>query len=275
MTGLAPEIAAWLVSNGLPDPVRIKTVPSATAAVMLLIDDHVLRWYGDGRSFDDGPDLVRHEAAALTALADTAVPAPRLVAWSSEPAAILSTIVPGEPHMELPDPGAARAVLERIHAVDPALLVPWTYRGYHEDCDLRRPAWWHSPAVWERAVRQTETARPVAEPVVIHRDFHPGNMLWLGGRLSGVVDWVDACLGPAAFDLAHLRVNLAVLHGIGAEDVLGDGDPAWDIEAAFGYLDWPTVEAIDAWPGPWPHLRPDIARDRLEGFMARSLARLG
>ena len=275
MTGLAPEIAAWLASNGLPAPVRIKTVPSASAAVVLLIDKHVLRWYGDSWSLGDGPDLVQREAAALTALAGTAVPAPRLIAWSSEPPAILSAVLPGEMRIDLPDPGVTRAVLERIHATDPALLAAWTYRGYHEDCDLRRPQWWRSPAVWERAVRQTETVRPTGERVVIHRDFHPGNMLWLDSRLSGVVDWVDACLGPAGFDLAHLRVNLAVLHGIGAEDVVGDGDPAWDIEAAFGYLDWPSVEAIDAWRGPWPHVRPDVARDRLEGFMARALARLG
>ena len=129
--------------------------------------------------------------------------------------------------------------------------------------------------MWERAVRQTEADRPSADPVVIHRDFHPGNILWVDHRLSAVVDWVDACLGPAAFDLAHLRVNLAVLQGIGAEDVVGDGDSAWDIEAAFGFLDWASEAAVDAWPGPWPRVAATDARRRLEAFIARALANLG
>ena len=166
-------------------------------------------------------------------------------------------------------------MLDAIHGVDPAPLRAWSYRGYHEGVDLVRPAWWRDPTAWARAVRQTETARPTAEAVVIHRDFHPGNLLWLDGRLSGVVDWVDACLGPAAFDRAHLRVNLAVLHGSDAEDRVREGDPAWDIEAAFGLLDWPSRAAVDGWPGPWAHIAPGTARARLEAFVGRALAGLG
>jgi len=275
VTPLAPEIAAWLASKGLPRAPSVRAVPSATAPVMLVVDGHVLRWYGDRPSLGDEPDRVIREVAALTAVAGAGVPAPRLLAWTSDPPAILFTLVPGEPRLELPDPGAVLDVLEWIHAVDPAGLSAWTYRGYHEGSDLRRPSWWRASGTWERAVRQTETARPIAGAVVIHRDVHPGNILWVDDRLSGVVDWVDACLGPAEFDLAHLRVNLAVLFGVGAEDVVGAGDPAWDVEAAFGFLDWPTAASIDAWPGPWPHLAATAARHRLEAFMARALARIG
>jgi aminoglycoside phosphotransferase (APT) family kinase protein len=272
---LAPEIAAWLASNGVTHPTHVRTIRSATAPTMLVVDDRVLRWYGDGRFLEEEPEPVVREAAALTALAGTEVPAPRLVAWSDDPPAILSTFVPGEPQTDLPDPVAIREVLELIHAVDPGPLGAWTYRGYHEGVDLVRPIWWQDATIWKRAVVQTETARPAAAPVFIHRDFHPGNILWVDGRLSGVVDWVNACLGPAAFDLAHMRVNLAVLHGVDGADLVGDGDPAWDIEAAFGFLDWSSAAALEAWPGPWPHLAAAVARDRLEAFVGRSLARLG
>jgi aminoglycoside phosphotransferase (APT) family kinase protein len=275
VTRLAPEIAAWLASHGVTRPSHVRTMESATLATMLVVDDRVLRWYGDSRFLEEEPDAVVREAAALTALAGTEVPAPRLVAWSQDPPAILSTFVPGEPRTDLPDPEAIRDVLELIHAVDPGPVTAWTYRGYHEGVDLVRPIWWKDAATWERAVVQTGTARPTAALVFIHRDFHPGNILWADGRIRGVVDWVNACLGPAAFDLAHMRVNLAVLRGVDGADVVGDGDPAWDIEAAFGFLDWSSPAALEAWPGPWPHLAAAVARNRLEAFVGRSLARLG
>ena len=45
-------------------------------------------------------------------------------------------------------------------------------------------------------------------PTLIHRDYHAWNTLWLGGRLTGIVDWTSTSWGPPAADLAHLRVDL-------------------------------------------------------------------
>ena len=58
---------------------------------------------------------------------------------------------------------------------------PWSYHGYHEGRDWRVPAGGATPA-WDRAVVQTTTARPTGPAVFIHRDFHPGNLLWSGSR---------------------------------------------------------------------------------------------
>ena len=61
------------------------------------------------------------------------------------------------------------------------------------------------------------------------------------------------------------------------------GDPAWDIEAAFGALDW-EGDANERWPGAIPaalaamgapRVEADLARPRLEEFVRRALARLG
>ena len=40
---------------------------------------------------------------------------------------------------------------------------------------------------------------------LVHLDFHPGNMLVDGGRLTGVVDWDGATRGDRHFDLVTLR----------------------------------------------------------------------
>lgn len=69
----------------------------------------------------------------------------------------------------------------------------------------------YEAAVWERIAR----LRPGvgAGTALVHRDFHPGNVLWAGGRLTGVVDWEDAALGWPGEDLARCRWHLALLHG--------------------------------------------------------------
>jgi aminoglycoside phosphotransferase (APT) family kinase protein len=236
----------------------------------------VLRWYADQDFLRGEPGIVEREVAALRALAvagTSGVPAPELVA--SGPAAILMTHLPGRIELDPPDPAALLDMLDSIHRVDPGPLRAHRYVGYHEGVELARPSWWRDAGSWERAVCQTETARPTGPDRFIHRDFHPGNVLWTGREVSGVIDWGSACVGPAAVDLAHFRVNLAVLHGIDAADRIGSGDPAWDIELAFGFVDWASQAAVDAWEGPSPHVAPPIARDRLEAFVARAIARLG
>jgi aminoglycoside phosphotransferase (APT) family kinase protein len=273
---LAPEVRAWLASVGVPEPQRIRHLRSARTADLIAIDDFVLRWYGGGTFLEAEADAIAREVAVLTALTSSPVPAPRLVAWSDDPPAVLTTLVPGEARIDLPGPGALRGVMAEIHALDPGWVSAWTYRGYHEGLELRRPAWWQDAGLWDRMVQRTMDARPAAPPVVIHRDFHPDNVLWTGSSITGIVDWGNACLGPAEFDVAHYRVNLAQLQGPDAMDALLPGDPAWDIEAALGYLDWWNGPAgIDAWVGYWPHLSADTARSYLEGFAARAMAALG
>ena len=273
MTLLAPDIEAWLGPLGGP-PAEL---PASTARLLSFeTDGLVLRWYEDRRFLEEEPEAIPRETSALAALLGSGVPAPRLIRASErDPAAVLMTRLPGKPDFAVPDPNAIEDLLAAIHAVEPGSLARWTYRGYHEGVALPRPAWWRDGALWDRAVRQTETARPTAPGVLIHRDFHQGNILWIGDVVSGVVDWVNACVGPAAFDVAHLRVNAAALDGQATVDRLFPADPAWDIEAAFGLLDWGPSVDIDAWTGPWPHIPVGLARERFEAFVGHALARLG
>jgi aminoglycoside phosphotransferase (APT) family kinase protein len=281
MRRLTPSLLAWIADQVGGAPLeRIQRLPRAMTSevVGLRAGDRslVLRWYPDGPPPGLDPDPIEREVAALSALEDTLVPAPGLVAASvAEPSAVLMTRVAGQARLARLDAGAMRSMMALVHACDSAALTPWLYRGYHEGQVLRRPTWWRDSAIWERAVVQTETARPTGPPVFLHRDFHPGNLLWSGSTISGVVDWVNACVGPAGVDLGHLRVNLATLDDVDAADAFDPGHPAWDIEMAFGFLDWDSTEAVDGWPGPWSHVPAALARTRLEAFVGHALARLG
>jgi len=73
---------------------------------------------------------------------------------------------------------------------------------------------------------------------LIHRDPHPGNTLWEGRRLTGIVDWTTGSAGPPAVDLAHLRVNLACLHGTAASGAViphPERDPYWDVAVTLDF----------------------------------------
>jgi aminoglycoside phosphotransferase (APT) family kinase protein len=65
------------------------------------------------------------------------------------------------------------------------------------------------PELWAEALRIAAEPLPPGRPAtLLHRDFHPGNTLWVGRTLSGIVDWTSSSWGPPAADLAHLRMDV-------------------------------------------------------------------
>jgi aminoglycoside phosphotransferase (APT) family kinase protein len=55
-------------------------------------------------------------------------------------------------------------------------------------------------------------------PALLHGDFWPGNLLWLDGRRSGVLDWEDAALGAPVSDVACCRAELNAMFDQAASD---------------------------------------------------------
>src|SRR5258707_1164666 len=96
----------------------------------------------------------------------------------------------------------------------------WLARAIGADApiELVPPAWSQKPAAWARAIEVLLAGPPPAPAVFIHRDYHPLNVLWQAGAISGVVDWINACRGPAGVDVAHCRTNLAQMYGPAAAD---------------------------------------------------------
>ena len=127
-----------------------------------------------------------------------------------------------------------------------------------------------------------EAAGPVPrvqQPVLLHGDYWPGNLLWRDGRLVAVIDWEDACLGDPLADLGNARLELLWAFGPDAMTAFADrylteatidvgALPYWDLVAALrpcGQL------------GNWG-LPPETERrmrERHAWFVAHAIARLG
>jgi aminoglycoside phosphotransferase (APT) family kinase protein len=177
------------------------------------------RWARPGWEIDDPDFDARREAAALASLAPTRVSAPELISADPDGAhgdapSILMTLLPGSPPPAAPEDAdrfvteLARALVE-VHAVPPGAVPP--YRPWHELRAARPPAW--VPVRWHRLWELTHVGPPPAEACFIHRDYHHGNTLWSGDRLTGIVDWTTASIGSPGVDVAHARWNLAITHG--------------------------------------------------------------
>jgi hypothetical protein len=156
-----------------------------------------------------------------------------------------------------------------IHAIDPSGFAH-EYFPWFEDIPLRPPSSTHRPRVWERALEIRINGMPPYRPTFIHRDFHPGNVLWRRGTVCGVVDWQAACTGPAVIDVAHGRVNLLTF----GADAAGQFTTWWQRESGAAYHPWADVVTVIGFLGD---LREDWGSERLlvEDMLARAVAELG
>jgi len=235
------------------------------------------RWARPGWEAGDPEMTAAHEVGVLELLGASPVPAPELVAADPDAdvcdvPALLIIRLGGEPPPARPPELSSfleqlAGALPAIHAVDPSGRVH-AYSPYYEPDRIAVPAWSGRPDLWEQAINVFAGPPPGTESCLIHRDYHPGNTLWSGGRLTGIVDWTTASVGAPAVDLAHMRWNLAVDHGLDAADeflarhreLAGEPEhvPYWDVVTAIDVL--PEIDLVDG--------------ATLDEFVAAALARL-
>jgi len=86
-----------------------------------------------------------------------------------------------------------------------------------------------------------------------HLDFHPGNMLVDGGRITGLVDWDGSCRGNRYLDLVTLRFDLALrapdLTGW-LDGLLRDAVPAEQLAAFWAHMSLRLVDWAIRHHGP-------------------------
>jgi aminoglycoside phosphotransferase (APT) family kinase protein len=232
----------------------------------------VLRRFVRADWLAEEPDVPRRESAALELLRDSPLPTPRLLATdptggdAGDPA-VLMTRLPGAVRWRPADlEGFLRRLAEllpAIHATPAGPGIP-AYAPYPLE-SRAPPPWTSRPEVWERGFAVFDEPPPGDERRLIHRDFHPGNVLWTGAEVTGVVDWANTSIGSPSADIGHCRFNLAGVLGLDAADrflaLTGERDhhPYWDIVAALGGFD---DESLASW----------TPQD--EAFLARAVRRL-
>lgn len=197
--------------------------------------DLVLRTFVDA---EHAEDWLNREAGALALLTGTGVPAPGLVAVDPTAAhcehpSLLMTHLAGrtvldDEGLETRVPLLARQ-LAAIHTLRPAER-PREYESLTTAGTVATPKG-ADAAAWAAAIDVIRNPAPPYEGRFLHRDFHPGNVLFdvppprpAGARITGVVDWAATSCGPADLDVAHCSTNLALLHG-----------PAWGLRFAEAY----------------------------------------
>ena len=266
---------------------EVTAMSGATSSDLYLLEfpDHreVLRIFRAERWDAPANDLSIRELQILEALTQTSLPTPAPIETFAENGVIMSwlsgaVVLPMQPDAAWLQT-LARTLVD-IHQCEAE--VPFTYESWNDSSADPRPSWWQDAALWAEA--QTLAAEvPEYEPIFIHRDYHPVNVLWAGGSISGIVDWINACMGPAGIDVAHCRLNLAIMYGQETADAFlaayrlalpgYQHDFYWDLEDALGAL--PDVQPY----APWAEfgltgLTAETVRGRLEAFVAAAVAHI-
>lgn len=247
----------------------------------------VLKRYTDP-DWGDVQAIVQNEAAALSAVEATAVPAPRLLGVSLNGAdtegvpSLLMTRASGRVWLTPHDIDAwirqLATVLPSLHA---GAADVWTRQT--RDLDARTvPASARRPEVWTAAKRVITTERPPGDAVFVHGDYQHFNVLWSRGRLSALVDWSAARIAPPDIDVGHCRLNLAVLY---SAEVAERFRHAYESEAGRRVEPWWDIHQLLAYSDSWQDFIPvqvagrapvDVRgmTGRVEELLAMALARL-
>jgi aminoglycoside phosphotransferase (APT) family kinase protein len=180
--------------------------------------------------FVEGDTRCRAEYENLGVVATASVSTPEPVGldheghWYGTPALVMSALR-GAPELH---PSAinrwtrgAAAALASIHQIDPTTSIQlrtprWQrWKPPVEDMGVAAPNTEHALALLYDRIERTPT-------VFSHDDFNPGNLLFVDGELSGVVDWSDVVIEPRQAAVALYRHMLALHPGGQASDMFSD-----------------------------------------------------
>ncbi len=269
---------------GWPD-LRLAEMPGATSAMLFAVSspagEAVARIFDTARWETAPAELSHREALILSAIEnELPITTPRLLACLQDNGVVMSRLsgavwLPADPDDDWL--AALATTLGAIHAAP--VQLPFRYESWNNLRGADPPAWWPDADLWS-ALQLRLSAPPEARPALLHRDYHPTNVLWSGQKVSGVVDWVNACLGPAAVDVAHCRLNLALMYGMPAadtfldayrEDSAGFEYPAfWDLDAALSSM--PNVRPYPPWQTfGLTGLTTVLVRQRLLAFVRQAV----
>ncbi len=190
----------------------------------------VVRFFSGPRADEDA----RIEAGALRDLYQAGYPVPEcytvevdarragapFIVMQCLPGASLATLALEQPERVLYWLERAASLLLRLHGIN------WhnAFDAFHPALDPldfaeRQIKWWGRQAQVVGAEDAAEgfnwlrgnlyRARRSERTSLVHRDFHPGNLLVAGEQITGVVDWGELTLADPAVDVAWTRMILS------------------------------------------------------------------
>ena len=259
-----PESVTW-VEQTLGRDARVVATRLLTGGLTSLVHEltvvrngrrsrYVLRSWAPANEHKDWIlRAVAAEAAILTALERSDVPAPRLIASTGDVAAggpaLLMTRVPGRVFLMPRDREhwlrQMAQMLARIHELE---ATGRRFESWLDAGTLTPPADASRADMWREAFALVAEPREATRPCFIHRDYQHFNLLWSRERLTGVVDWAGAGVGPPDVDVGHCRLNLTLLFSSSVAERFRElyeaesgrtVDPYWDVHALLSYgPDW-------------------------------------
>jgi aminoglycoside phosphotransferase (APT) family kinase protein len=156
--------------------------------------------------------------------------------------------------------------------------------GFRAPSPLEVPGWATRPELWRRAISLWAAGPPRTPNVLLHRDFHFGNLLWQGDTVTGLIDWAETSWGPPDLDVAHACSDFAMLHTTadaaafraayvrqgGQLDPDPDAVRLWAVSDILGFLPDPAHILPALW-STRPDLSADAVRRGLEDLLAATL----
>lgn len=237
------------------------------------------RWARPGWDAVDPDFDARREAAVLRLVEELPTPTPHLVAadpdaqWCDVPTLLTTRLAGGPPGPSDDLKGYLQQLADAlllIHRIDCAPTDLPYYRSWSDMAAVQPAAWASESPLWPQLFEYVRQAPPVSTEAFIHRDYHASNSLWVGPRLTGIVDWSTGSWGPVSVDLPHMRWNLACELGPEAPDLfLAAYERAANTRIKHNSY-WDAVELVDG-VGTSANPPPASIRTGLELYVERVL----